>query len=239
MNQVLFRRSAALMFFGFLFYVLVSLFHVDGVNANDHPGSFALYAASSVWTAVHLGQFVGRALILIGLLCLFFALETRSTVAQFAAISAVVTLALYGVLQGVDGIALKQAVDGWVSAAEAEKAIRFANAESVRWLEWGVRSYESFTLGLTFILFAIVLARLASIPRAIIYLMGLSGLAYITQGWVVGSEGFSSHNTLPSLAGYILMLAWSLWLLVVAMREDLSRSRFEGVKSVPGQTHTA
>jgi hypothetical protein len=50
-----------------------------------------------------------------------------------------VTLALYGVLQAVDGVALKQVVDAWASAPEAEKVERFATAEAIRWLEWGVR----------------------------------------------------------------------------------------------------
>jgi hypothetical protein len=48
--------------------------------------------------------------------------------------------------------------------------------------------------------------------------MGLSGLAYIVQGWVLGSEGFSAANTSVILAGYVLMLAWIIWLVVVAWR---------------------
>ncbi len=46
-----------------------------------------------------------------------------------------VALGLSGVLQAVDGVALKQAVDAWVSAPDAEEAARFASAETVRWLE--------------------------------------------------------------------------------------------------------
>jgi hypothetical protein len=48
--------------------------------------------------------------------------------------------------------------------------------------------------------------------------MGLSGLAYIAQGWVLGSEGFSATNSFATLAGYLLILAWIIWLLVVAWR---------------------
>jgi hypothetical protein len=57
-------------------------------------------------------------------------------VARLGAVSAAVALALYGVLQAVDGVALKQVVDAWVRAPEAEKAARFASAETIRWLEW-------------------------------------------------------------------------------------------------------
>ena len=51
------------------------------------------------------------------------------------------TLALYGVVMAVDGVALKQAVNAWASAPVAEKAARFASAEAIRWIEWGARSY--------------------------------------------------------------------------------------------------
>jgi hypothetical protein len=56
-------------------------------------------------------------------------------VARLGAVSAAVALGLYGVLQAVDGVALKQVVDAWVRAPEAEKAARFASAETIRWLE--------------------------------------------------------------------------------------------------------
>ena len=183
---------------------------------------FAEYAASADWTAVHLGQFVGMAVIIAGLLVLFFALNvhagTPGWAARFGAVSAVVALALYGVLQAVDGVALKQAVDAWVSAPDAEKAARFASAEAIRWLEWAARSYHSFMFGLAFVLFATVIVWTARTPRPIGYLMGLSGLTYIVQGWVLGSEGFSATNTVPTLLGYILVVVWSIWLLIVAWR---------------------
>ena len=43
----------------------------------------------------------------------------------------------------------KQAVNAHESAPEAEKAARFDIAEAVRRLEWGLRSYQDFTAGLT------------------------------------------------------------------------------------------
>jgi hypothetical protein len=221
-NRSLFRLSATLILLGLLFYILVRLFHADKANANDHTAAFTNYTNSGIWTAVHLGQFVSMAVILVGLFCLFCALDSRSILGRFAAISAGVTLALYGVLQGVDGVALKQSVDAWASAPEVEKLARFASAEAVRWLEWGLRSYESFMLGFTFILFAALLGWTAKLSRPIGYLMGLSGLAYIVQGWVIGSEGFSGNNNVPTLLAYVLILVWSVWLLVVAWRMKVS-----------------
>jgi hypothetical protein len=118
------RLSAVLLVVGFIFYVLVGLLHPGG-PANDHRAVFAVYASSASWTAVHLGQFVGMAVIIAGLLVLYFALDLRAGgaawVARLGAVSAAVALGLYGVLQAVDGVALKQAVDAWVSAPEAER----------------------------------------------------------------------------------------------------------------------
>src|SRR5919197_3965008 len=151
------RLSATLLLVGQLLYIVVTLFHAEG-EANNHPAVFAEYAGSGIWTAVHLGQFAGIAILLVGLLALFFALEVQAGTARwagrFGAASAAATLALYGVLQAVDGVALKQAVDAWASAPDAEKAARFASAEAIRWLEWGVRSYQSFALGLSLLLLA-------------------------------------------------------------------------------------
>ena len=215
------RLSATLLLVGQLLYIVVTQFHTGG-DANDHPAIFAAYAGSGIWTAVHLGQFAGMAILLAGLLALFFALDVQAGTARwagrFGAASAVAALALYGVLQAVDGVALKQAVNAWASAPEAEKAARFASAEAIRWLEWGVRSYQDFALGLALLLFAAAQVRTAWVPRPIAHLMGLSGLAYLVQGWVAGSEGFSPTQSVAIVLAWVLSLVWMIWLVVVAWR---------------------
>jgi Domain of unknown function (DUF4386) len=216
------RLSAVLLAVGFILSLVAGLLHPGREPANSHRAVFAEYASNASWTAVHLGQFAGMAVIIAGLLVLYFALDVRTGssawVARLGAVSAAVALGLYGVLQAVDGVALKQAVDAWAGAPETEKAARFASAETIRWLEWGTRSYQSFMFGLTLILLGSAVALTARLPRPVGYLMGLSGLAYIAQGWVLGSEGFSATNSFATLAGYVLILAWIIWLLVVAWR---------------------
>jgi hypothetical protein len=215
------RLSATLLLVGQLLYVLVTQFHTGG-DANDHPAIFAAYAGSGLWTAVHLGQFTGMAILLAGLLALFFTLDVQAGTARwagrFGAAAAVVALALYGALQAVDGVANKQADAAWVSAPDAEKAARFASAEAIRWLEWGMRSYQDFALGLALLLFAAAVVRTAGVPRPLAYLMGLSGLTYLAQGWVLGSEGFSPTHTVLIVLAWVLSLAWMIWLVVVAWR---------------------
>ena len=124
--------AAWLLLVGQLLYVVVTLFHAGGV-ANDHPAIFATYAGSSIWTVVHLGQFICMATMLGGLFALFFALDGQvgmaSWLGRFGAALTVVTLALYGAVLAVDGVALKRAVNAWASAPDAENAARFASAE--------------------------------------------------------------------------------------------------------------
>ncbi len=222
------RLPATLLLAGQLLYVLVTLVHTGG-DANNHPVIFAAYAASGIWTAVHLGQFACMAILLAGLLALYFALDVQDGTAtwagRFGAASAVAGLALYGALQAVDGVANKQADVAWISASDAEKAARFASAETLRWLEWGMRSYQNFALGFAVLLFAAAVLRTASIPRQIGYLMGLSGLTYLVQGWVVGAEGFSPTMSLAIVLSELLNVAWMSWLVVVAWRRQVSEPR--------------
>jgi hypothetical protein len=220
-NRNSLRLSAALLLVGLLLYIVVTQFHTGG-PANNHPVIFAAYASSGIWMAVHLGQFAAMAIFLAGLLALFFALDVGDAAARwmgrFGAASAVVALALYGALQAVDGVANKQADVAWVSAAAAEKAAFFASAEAIRWIEWGMRSYHEFALGLALLLFAVAVVRTAWVPRLIGYLMGLSGLTCLVQGWVVGAEGFSQTLNIAIVVTWVLSLAWMIWLVVVAWR---------------------
>jgi hypothetical protein len=140
--------------------------------------------------------------------------------ARIGAGAAVAALALYAALQAVDGVALKQAVNAWASAPEAEKAARFAAAEAVRWLEWGMRSYHDFALGLALLLSAAGVAMTARFSAILALLIGLSGIAYLAQGWIAGTEGFAPAQSLAIVAGWVLGLLWMVWLAVSASRES-------------------
>lgn len=213
------RLSAGLLLGGQLLYIVVTQFHAGG-DANNHPAIFATYAGNEIWAAVHLGQFASMAILLAGLLSLFFVLdietEAPTWAGRFGVASAAAALALYGVLQAIDGVALKQAVNAWASAPDTEKAARFASTEAIRWLEWGVRSYHDFARGLALLMFAAAIVRITWVPRPIAYLMGLSGLTYLVQGWVAGSEGFSPTQSAAIVLGWVLSLIWMTWLVVVA-----------------------
>lgn len=215
------RLSATLLLLGQLLYIVITLFHTGG-EANNHPAIFAAYAASGGWVVDHIGQFAAMALLIAGLLALFFGLDVEDDTARwtgrFGAAAAIAALALYGALQAVDGVANQLADAAWVNAPEAEKAARFASAEVVRWIEWGMRSYQAFTLGLALLLFAVAVVRTPWIPRPIGVLVGLAGLAFLWQGWLVGTEGFSTMMSNAIVVAEVLDVMWMIWLAVVAWR---------------------
>jgi hypothetical protein len=218
------RLSAWLLLAGQLLYIVVTVFHTGG-DANNHPAIFAAYAASASWTAVHVAQFGCMVILLAGLFALFTALDGQAGMPRLANRLGVAfttaTLALYGAVLAVDGVALKQTVNAWASAPDAEKAVRFADAEAIRWLEWGTRSYENFSLGLA-VLVAAAVVRSTGIPRPIAYVMTLSGVTYLVQGWLAGAQGFSPAHTFAIIGAEILNVVWMTWLLVVAARTRLA-----------------
>ena len=68
------RLSATLLLVGQILYVVITLLHTGG-EANNHRAIFAGYASSQMWTAVHAAQFACMAILLAGLLALFYTLE--------------------------------------------------------------------------------------------------------------------------------------------------------------------
>jgi hypothetical protein len=215
------RLAPTLLLAGQLLYILITQFHAGG-EANNHQEIFAEYASSDSWKAVHVGQFIAMALIIAGLLVFSSALEVpgrgAAWAARLGASFAVVALALYAILQAVDGIGNQEVDAAWEGAQGVEETARFASAEGMRWLEWGVRSYHDYALGLALLLISAAILRSRAVSQPIAYLVGFSGLAYLAQGWVVGADGFSGSHTILILMAWVLSLVWMIWLVVIARR---------------------
>lgn len=146
------RLAAVLLVAGVVVSFGSGTLHPGGADPNDHAAAFAEYARSDLWIGVHLGQFVGMAALVAGLLAL-------------------------GSVAG--------AGSGWPAGA-------------ARLGSWAA---------------AAALALYG-------YLMGLSGTAYLAQGWIIGAQGFAASNALPTLAGIVLTLVWTLWLLASSLRRS-------------------
>jgi hypothetical protein len=98
-----------------LVYVVSTAIHPSGVVMNN-PIIFRVYAQDDSWIAVHFAQWLAVLLLFGGLVALYYSITTYSeagagVVARFGLAAAVLTAASLTILQAVDGVALKWAVD--------------------------------------------------------------------------------------------------------------------------------
>jgi len=223
--------AGALLVIGFGALLVTNAFHPGG-NPNDHVGSFSLYARSNGWTADHLAIFGANALTITGLLVVIAAMNLRdglpALVARIGTVATGVVLALTALRFAVDGVILKRAVDAWANAPDSDKAIRFANAETVRWMEEAVSSYQSVVLGLSLILLGALIVWTARIPRPIGVLLAVGGAGYIVTGWVLGEAGFAPQGALPNMIGQDLTVLAGIYLLISGWRMPASSQRPDG-----------
>jgi hypothetical protein len=222
------KLSGALLLAGFLLNAVVTmLWHPAGAE-DDHEAIFAEYAASDGWVATHFAQFVFVGVALAGLLVLCRALRRETPyLALFAAGATIAAAAVWAVLQAVDGITLKQAVDAWVAAPPTDEAAWYADAETVRWTEWGLQSYFRLLFGAAFLLtgVAAVVGRL--VPGWLGALLVLGGLLSLAIGIDVGYAGLESgFQDAVSIAFQLVALIFVIGLLMTGLRRpDPAASR--------------
>ena len=215
------RLSGGLLLSGFVVNTVSTLIHPSG-EEDDHEAIFTEYADSGAWEAVHIGQFIGGLLVVAGLLALHRILRVEGEpifLARLAAAAAIATAGALAVLQGLDGVALKQAVDAWVEASGPAQADAFSNAETVRWLEWGFQSYFRILLGLSFALSgaAILATRLAA--GWIGWAGVLAGVFAATIGVAVGYSGLDSDfQGIVGMAFLIAVLTFAFGLFAAGGR---------------------
>jgi hypothetical protein len=119
----------------------------------------------------------------------------------------------------VDGVTLKQSVDAWAAASGSEQATRFADAETVRWIEWGLQSYFRLVLGIAFLILgtAAVVSRL--VPTWLGVVLAVGGLLSLAIGVSVGYAGLESgFQDAVGVAFQLVVLVFIVGLLVVGRR---------------------
>jgi hypothetical protein len=200
--------AGGLLLGGFVLNALVTSFLHPSGSEDDHPEIFAEYADSDAWVAIHVGQLAGVIIALAGLLVLYRVFEARGDariLAQLGAAATVMTAAVWAVLQGLDGVALKQAADAWVDASGSEKALRFGDAETLRWTEWGFQSYFRISLGLSLALFGVAILASRLVAGWLGWLALSAGLLSVALGIDVGYSGLESG--FGDAAGLLFVLA--------------------------------
>jgi hypothetical protein len=220
-------------FFAGLAIALVSTlaFHPTGTGEvlMNNPFIFAVYAEDDLWIASHIGQFAGIMLIYAGGFVALHRLLARSesggssgvasALAWFGLVTAILTASAFTILQAVDGIALKIAVDTWYAipppsspteAPEgggegAEKSIALRVAEGIRWTEWGIQAYYRMLQGAVALIFGVAIVKSAILGRWIGAIGIAAGAVGIAAGVVVAYVGFSSvRDPVADLSTFIL-----------------------------------
>ena len=217
------RIGAAALPLGIIVILVSEYFHPSREDPMDNPAVFMEYANSDSWTTVHLAEYFGFLLLIGGLVALYYSISAKpgasAGLAPFGLAAAVTTAASFTVLQAVDGITLKRAVDAWASAPANQETAAFAAAEAVRWTEIGMNSLSKFLAGLTLFLYGLAIALGNVYPRWVGWIATVSGAALMYHGAVVVSyKGFVP--SLPNLVGVVLLAVWAFIMAVLMWRNS-------------------
>jgi len=230
------RIGAVALPLGVIVIAIAEYFHPAREDPMDNHAVFMEYAHSDIWTAVHFAEYFGFLLLLGGLIALYYSVSAKPGVgaglAPFGFAAAVTAAASYTVLQAVDGVALKRAVDAWANAPASQKAAAFAAAEAVRWIEIAMNSFSFFLAGLTLFLFGLAIALGTVYPRWVGLIAAVSGAAFMYDGVVVVAyEGFVP--SIIKLVGLLLLAVWAFVMAVLMWRYGGSRRHIVRPESAP------
>ena len=203
---------------GIIVIIISTLFHVSGEDLMDNPVVFAVYAESDAWIAAHIGQFAGVMLVFAGGFVALFRLLMKSgssmasALAWFGLVTAILVASSFTILQAVDGIALKIAVDTWYAIpstadSEEQKAITFRVAEGIRWTEIGINSYNRILQGIVELIFGVAITKSALLSRWIGAVGIFAGAATVIAGAGVAYVGFSPLPIVGDVSTFI-SFAW-------------------------------
>jgi hypothetical protein len=218
-ERVMLRMGTLSLSLGLVVAVVFEVLHPSREDPNDNARVFAEYAHSAGWTTIHLGQLVGALLLVAGLGALGSSLARGRALsaawARLATGTAVVTAAAYGVLQVVDGVALKRAVDAWAAGPVDDRVPAFSAAQTVRWIEYGLNALTFSLVGLTLVLLGVAMLTDDPFPRWFGVWAVAAGVAYLVKGVGVAYQGFAGGLTglvaLVLFGTWVIAAAWLMW----------------------------
>ncbi|HSA75052.1 MAG TPA: hypothetical protein VLE21_02575 [Candidatus Nitrosocosmicus sp.] len=217
---------------GAIIMILSTMIHPSGEDPFNHPLVLAEYAHSELWVGIHIGQFVGTMMVFLGGFVTIYRLLTNSESSITSLLGligfafAIVTASTFAILQAVDGVALKFAVDSWMaSSGQEEKDTIFRVAEGIRWTEYGVNSVFRLLQGTVAIIFGLAIAKSIIVNRWIGVGGVIIGLITLMAGVEVSYSAFAYPN-FEGIRGIsmIIFLAWII-LLGAAMLKKTSAKR--------------
>jgi hypothetical protein len=223
------RMGAVAFLAGVVIIIVSTLFHASSEDLMNNPVVFAVYAEDDLWIASHIGQFAGVMLVFAGGFVVLHRLlvksesGTASALAWFGLVTAIISASTFTILQAVDGIALKIAVDTWYAipssspssadAGEGEKTIAFQVAEGIRWTEIGINSYFRMLQGTVAIIFGVAITKSALLSRWIGAIGIFAGAATVIAGVGVAYVGFAP---LPIVGDVSTVISFA-WLAILGI----------------------
>ena len=218
---------------GMAIFLVSTILHPGREDPTNHPLVFAEYAEDELWIASHIGQFAGGMLAFAGgFVSLFWLLHTRSesgiasALAWMGLAATIAAGSALAVLQAVDGIALKMAVDSWyaVPAADGEeKAIAFRVVEGIRWIEIAANSFFRVLQGSVGVLFGVTILASGIFHRWIGALGVFAGVATIILGVRVAYVGFATVGSIEDTVSTWTYLAWVVILGIFMWRKTTAK----------------
>ena len=230
------RMGSVAFIAGLVIIVVSTLFHASSEDLMDNPVVFAVYAESDTWIAAHIGQFAGVVLVFAGGFVALFRLlvksesgTTASALAWFGLVAAILVASTFTILQAVDGIALKIAVDSWhaispstAADSEGQKTIAFRVAEGIRWTEIGINSYNRILQGVVSLIFGVAIVKSALLSRWIGAVGIIAGAATVIAGIGVAYVGFAPLPIVGDVSTFI-SFAWIAILGIFLWRKTMTK----------------
>ena len=218
LERPMLRMGSVAFLAGLVIIIVSTLFHASSEDLMDNPNVFAVYAESDTWIAAHIGQFAGVMLVFAGGFVAVFRLLVKSesgmasALAWLGLVAGILVASTFTILQAVDGIALKIAVDTWYAIpstadSEGQKAIAYRVAEGIRWTEIGINSYNRILQGVVALIFGVAITKSALLSRWIGAVGIFAGAATVIAGVGVAYVGFAPLPLVGDVSTFI-SFAW-------------------------------
>jgi hypothetical protein len=214
---------------GAIIAILSTAFHPSTEDPSNHRLVFAEYASSDSWIAIHIGQFAGVIMVFVGgfVTLYLFLVQSESSMASVLAwiglALAIMTASAFAILQAVDGISLKMAVDSWVADPPEEKAITFRVAEGIRFIEYGTNSIFRILQGTVAVIFGVAIVKSKLLNRWIGGAGVVIGAVTIYAGLEVAYLGFGGLTTIIGIS----MIIYFIWVGILGgfmWKKSMSKS---------------
>ena len=213
---------------GAIIAIVSTLFHASTEDPANHFLVFTTYASDDSWIAIHIGQFVGVIMVFAGGFVILYRLLVQSDSGMASILAwiglalAIMTASAFAVLQAVDGIAQKMAVDSWVDAPPNEKAVTFGVAEGIRFIEIGTNSVFRILQGTLTIIFGVAIVKGKILSKWIGGAGVVMGAVTIYAGLEVAYMGFDGLTTMIGIS----MIIYFIWVGILGgfmWKESMSK----------------